>query len=573
MSQDHGYTCQRCRQPLLLDASLSDLSQSQYDIIAGSLPPEEDADPASSLSPLEKLAKIPAQPESKAAYLSTLVEREKKRREGGPKVQRHGTSVNVGIGGHRHPGESYILLSQSQIGPSVPLPKPKTGSQRQLGTHNERRGNDTSTSKTSATANQKQKQNLTASLLSLLTSRTPHDHPLCGECARALQYQLQSRLEDAQRERDVYISFERNFQEGKRRRQGAETEDRKPGEDVPLRTSVYETYTDDEYRRLQQRKADLEATNATLLAQLEALEMESAALAEEERLITAEEAALEAEERAFLVTYHEAQQAVHDLEDELATEETAHLLATQTLQRLETANVYNDVFQIGHVPLHPTSPMGRATPVNSHAERTGRTAYHAQAYTGQTVGTINGLRLGGRPVVDWVEINAALGLVALCIDRVAVKVGCQFETYKIIPFGSFSRVDELPPSKNTYELFASTDLSAARLLQNRRFNYALVGMLDCLRQLLAFGKTHGRGWAGGGIEIHRDKIAGHSIKLSANMGMSSIGLVGSVSGGGSGSGPSSTEAEESWTRALRAVLAVLKRILVIESEADRENER
>jgi beclin 1 len=69
--------------------------------------------------------------------------------------------------------------------------------------------------------------------------------------------------------------------------------------------------------------------------------------------------------------------------------------------------------------------------------------------------------------------------------------------------------------------------------------------------------------------IHKDKIAGHSIKLSANMGMSALGLVGSVSGGSAAS-PSSTEAEESWTRALRAVLAVLKRILVIESEADRD---
>ncbi len=48
--------------------------------------------------------------------------------------------------------------------------------------------------------------------------------------------------------------------------------------------------------------------------------------------------------------------------------------------------------------------------------------------TTQTVGTINGLRLGGRPWVDWPEINAALGLVALCIDRIAAKVGCAFET-------------------------------------------------------------------------------------------------------------------------------------------------
>lgn len=26
------------------------------------------------------------------------------------------------------------------------------------------------------------------------------------------------------------------------------------------------------------------------------------------------------------------------------------------------------------------------------------------------------------------------------------------DRYKIVPLGSFSRVDELPPSKNTYEL-------------------------------------------------------------------------------------------------------------------------
>lgn len=46
---------------------------------------------------------------------------------------------------------------------------------------------------------------------------------------------------------------------------------------------------------------------------------------------------------------------------------------------------------------------------------------------GMMVGTINGLRLGGRPMVEWEEINAAWGLVALCIDRIAVKVGCVFQ--------------------------------------------------------------------------------------------------------------------------------------------------
>ena len=49
------------------------------------------------------------------------------------------------------------------------------------------------------------------------------------------------------------------------------------------------------------------------------------------------------------------------------------------------------------------------------------------------------------------------------------------------------------------------------------------------------------------------------------MGMSSLGIVGTVPGT---SVVQSTEAEESWTKALRAVLAVLKRILIVESETD-----
>jgi len=49
------------------------------------------------------------------------------------------------------------------------------------------------------------------------------------------------------------------------------------------------------------------------------------------------------------------------------------------------------------------------------------------------------------------------------------------------------------------------------------------------------------------------------------MGMSSLGIVGAVPGN---SVVQSTEAEESWTKALRAVLAILKRILIVESETD-----
>ncbi len=105
----------------------------------------------------------------------------------------------------------------------------------------------------------------------------------------------------------------------------------------------------------------------------------------------------------FLLSHARLHSTQTHLIQTLQTAETHLLLSQSLLSHLESANVYNDAFQIGHVPLHP-SDKGSIT-----------------------VGTINGLRLGGRPVVEWDEINAGWGLVALCIDRVGVKVGCTFE--------------------------------------------------------------------------------------------------------------------------------------------------
>ena len=109
----------------------------------------------------------------------------------------------------------------------------------------------------------------------------------------------------------------------------------------------------------------------------------------------------------YLLSHAELSTELKHLDHSLSSAKTRLLLSQSLLSHLETTNVYNDAFQIGHVPLDPTA-VGRG---------------------GLTVGTINGLRLGGRPVVDWEEINAAWGLVALCIDRIAVKVGCVFEAY------------------------------------------------------------------------------------------------------------------------------------------------
>jgi hypothetical protein len=85
------------------------------------------------------------------------------------------------------------------------------------------------------------------------------------------------------------------------------------------------------------------------------------------------------------------------------------------------------------------------------------------------------------------------------------------------------------------------------------------------------------------FRIHKDKISGYSIRLPGISAMqmptlpsmSIMGLGGSTStseksksnsGGGSREDQSG---EEIWTRACRGVLAVLKRILMVESEVER----
>ena len=78
--------------------------------------------------------------------------------------------------------------------------------------------------------------------------------------------------------------------------------------------------------------------------------------------------------------------------------------------------------------------------------------------------------------------------------------------------------------------------------------------------------------------IRKDKISGHSIRLPGISAMqmptlSSMSIMGLGSSGSSGDKSSGRDTdatgEETWTRACRAVLAVLKRVLVVESETDK----
>jgi len=55
--------------------------------------------------------------------------------------------------------------------------------------------------------------------------------------------------------------------------------------------------------------------------------------------------------------------------------------------------------------------------------------------------------------------------------------------------GSFSRIERTTGDKATYELYGSGDMHIGRLLHNRRFDFAMVSFLDCLKQLIDHVKS------------------------------------------------------------------------------------
>ncbi|ORX36010.1 autophagy protein Apg6-domain-containing protein [Kockovaella imperatae] len=487
--------CQRCNQPILLDPAIANLSPSTFSLITSALPSTSSQ---SALSPADKLAALPPASQPGARIWAAA----------NGFASRHQAHHNV--------AESFVLLSDSVMHPTPSLSAgPSSG--------------------------QNPSPALAANLHAILSSRTPISHPLCTECTAMLQSELQRELEELTRERDAYLAFEKGIAKNRdslRSRRRAESE--------TLGEHDLEG-TEEEWQALHRRKRELDGEEEALKKVLVEKEKQLAKMRQEEERVKLEEEEMKREEDAFLLRHSALHSERKALVNKLHSARTHLLLSQRLLHHLETTNVYNDAFQIGHVP-------------------------DASGKNGLTVGTINGLRLGGRPMADWDEINAAWGLVALCIDRIAVKVGCTFERYKIMPLASFSRIEELPPNKAVYELYASSDLSPARLLQNRRFNYGLVALLDVLKQLVDFGRHHDRGWGVGNIEIRKDRINGHSIRLPgisamqmpALPSMSIMGLGATLStetNDGSG--------DEQWTKACRGVLAVLKRILVVESEADR----
>ena len=192
---------------------------------------------------------------------------------------------------------------------------------------------------------------------------------------------------------------------------------------------------------------------------------EQESLRQELKALKKKEMQLNDQEDEFWKVYHELSSATERARLEKAQLNLQLENDKKILSQLENANAYTDAFHI------EDDVLG--------------------------MGTINGLRLGRlsqsarstHEQVEWSEINAAWGQAALLLNVLERKLEFQCSEYKVVPCGSFSRVEKIDNEKTVYELYGSTDWQIGRLLHSRRFDYAMIGFLTCLNQLYEHSKS------------------------------------------------------------------------------------
>ncbi|KAJ3336996.1 Beclin-1 [Gonapodya sp. JEL0774] len=327
---------------------------------------------------------------------------------------------------------------------------------------------------------------------------SPVDHPLCQDCADMLLHKLEKKLAEANEELEKYTGFLAELDGIAGEPVGTGT----AADSGQLTSSISGHFeTPAESQRIEEEIAMLYAAERQSLASLAEIAAKNDKLrAEIARLELEGKAVDEAEENYWRdLTSHQLESLQFASDRDSVMYAVEH--AQRQLERLQRTNVYNDTFRIWH--------------------------------EGQ-FGTINGFRLGRLPPsqpVDWSEINAALGQTLLLLYTLAKKLNFKFKTYKLIPNGSFSRIERIEGEKAVYEFFGSDNNSLTRLFVYRRFDNALLAFLNCLQQL---GESLEKDDPNFKLpyRISKDKIGDTPIRLQFN--------------------------DEQWTKALKYVLIDIK---------------
>ncbi|KAH7399423.1 autophagy protein Apg6-domain-containing protein [Pyrenochaeta sp. MPI-SDFR-AT-0127] len=519
--KSQGLSCQKCRTPIDIDASIDQLNPAAFKLLTDSTVPGQQL--ASKNSPNRQ-----SRPTYPSSRRETYEEATQQARN--PTFKRNVPSSRFQHG-TQNPAMSFVNvhLSESMLDPPSPSPAPvriidrpaQADETQSTGNEPTRRASVAGGSGTAGGASMADGLETTNRMFEILSARSDIDHPICVECTELLVEGLSKRLGVATRERDAYVDYLR-----------------RANTDVP---------STEEVKAAEAALKAAQKAEATAISNLEKLEQEKAELDAQLAALEAEARQLDHEENDFWKTRNAFNSTLTKFQNERDALMTRHAHDAQILNQLQRRSVYNDTFTIAH---------------DNH------------------FATINGLRLGRlpSPYVDWPEINAAWGQACLLLATLAERLGCKFQGYELCPMGSTSTITRLEVkggssvpdtqqssstsptvSRHRLELYSSGDFPINFGFLHRKFDTAMVAFLECLRQLAEFvenSDVRGIGPGVGGAEtwvklpyeIRKDRIHDHSIKLALNK-------------------------EESWTKACKYTLTCCKYLLAHANNIERMEAR
>ncbi|KAI7905922.1 autophagy protein Apg6-domain-containing protein [Cokeromyces recurvatus] len=489
-----SFKCQRCKQTLRIDDSLTNLDQASSDMLIAPLISEEQHEKQTQKARIKRTLKQPPQPiDGRLVGIKPI-----------PTLKKENFPP---------PSESFVVLPRPELTVSlnnnnnnqISLDDVSNNTSNQLNTtslettHNANLVTGSQVTPTVSTSapiedpNWSRNNTLSHRLkvanrvFQIMSSKSSVDHPMCQECTDILLETLERQMSDVSRERDCYIEFLKKVKEGR--------------------------VTKEEEEELKNQVEELKLAEKEASEELMKLKEEEARYDKELKALESELKELDQQEEEFWEKANEYQTNLQHFQNERDSINLKYDHDVKQYERLQKTVVYNDAFCISQ-----DGPFG----------------------------TINGFRLGRTSTypVEWNEINAAWGQTLLLLYTIANKLKFQFKTYRLVPMGSFSRIEKVDgDSVISYELYGSGDFGINKMFfLNRRFDHAMVAVLNCLKQLTDYAEARDK-TIRLPYRINKDKIGDLSIRIQFNQ-------------------------DDLWTKALRYMLINMKWILAFSSRAN-----
>ncbi|KAK7962308.1 vacuolar protein sorting-associated protein 33 [Apiospora aurea] len=290
--------CQKCRTPLKLDNSLSELNPAAYDLLIAASSQQQ------SKRPTVTPPSYPQEAERRGFY---------------DRISKNTTNSLFKKQGTAHRSDgSFILLTESQLAP----PKLTPSHEHHSSPQQRRQSSLSNGSGAMASTAKPHEAERINKLFEILSARSDIDHPVCVECTDMLVEGLQKRLDSTIKERNMFADYLKQVQA-----------------DVPSEEDISASE-----KAMEKAQRDQEEALNKLIKlehEQEALDREMATLEEESRNLDTEEEEFWRERNSFGTKLSHFQNERDSINSKFDHD-------SQLLTKLQRANVYNDTFSIHH---------------------------------------------------------------------------------------------------------------------------------------------------------------------------------------------------------------------------------